>query len=48
MRLPSSQRQLMTLICRKLLASSTYAISGTLDALANRLETHAADPNANR
>ena len=39
--LPSSQRQLMTLICRKLLASSTYAISGTLDALANRLETAA-------
>jgi ERCC4-related helicase len=37
--LPSSQRQLMTLILRKLLASSTYAISGTLDALANRLET---------
>lgn len=37
--LPSSQRQLMTLICRKLLASSTYAISGTLDALASRLET---------
>ncbi len=36
--LPSSQRQLMTLICRKLLSSSTYAISGTLDALANRLE----------
>lgn len=34
--LPSSQRQLMTLICRKLLASSTYAISGTLDALAIR------------
>jgi len=37
--LPSSQRQLMTLICRKLLASSTYAISGTLEALASRLET---------
>ncbi len=36
--LPASQRQLMTLICRKLLASSTYAISGTLDALASRLE----------
>ena len=36
--LPSAQRQLMTLICRKLLASSTYAISGTLDALATRLE----------
>lgn len=41
--LPSSQRQLMTLILRKLLASSTYAISGTLDALANRLEDQAAD-----
>ena len=36
--LPSSQRQLMTLILRKLLASSTYAISGTLEALAGRLE----------
>ena len=40
--LPSSQRQLMTLILRKLLASSTYAISGTLEALASRLETAAA------
>src|SRR3984893_8026425 len=39
--LPSSQRQLMTLILRKLLASSTYAISGTLDALASRLEVAA-------
>ena len=28
--LPASQRQLVTLILRKLLASSTYAISGTL------------------
>ncbi|TDH23963.1 DEAD/DEAH box helicase [Segetibacter sp. 3557_3] len=37
--LPPSQRQLMTLILRKLLASSTYAISGTLEALANKLET---------
>jgi superfamily II DNA or RNA helicase len=36
--LPASQRQLMTLILRKLLASSTYAISGTLEGLANRLE----------
>jgi SNF2 family DNA or RNA helicase len=36
--LPSSQRQLMTLILRKLLASSTYAISGTLHALAQKLE----------
>lgn len=36
--LPPSQRQLMTLILRKLLASSTYAISGTLEALVNRLQ----------
>lgn len=40
--LPSSQRQLMTLILRKLLASSTYAISGTLEALSWRL-THTLD-----
>jgi len=40
--LPSSQRQLMTLILRKLLASSTYAISGTLEALDKRL-THTID-----
>src|SRR6202521_314615 len=37
--LPASQRQLMTLILRKLLASSTYAISGTPDGLARKLET---------
>ena len=36
--LPASQRQLMTLILRKLLASSTYAISRTLEGLAHRLE----------
>ncbi len=36
--LPSSQRQLMTLILRKLLASSTYAIYGTLDTLVKKLE----------
>ena len=36
--LPNSQRQLMTLILRKLLASSTYAIQGTLDSLIQRLE----------
>src|SRR5207244_11003661 len=41
--LPSGQRQLMTLILRKLLASSTFAISGTLDALAKRLEVAAKD-----
>ena len=36
--LPASQRQLMTLILRKLLASSTYAISGTLESLSNKLD----------
>lgn len=36
--LPASQRQLMTLILRKLLASSTFAVSGTLDGLARKLE----------
>lgn len=35
--LPTSQRQLMTLILRRLLASSTFAISGTLEVLAGRL-----------
>ncbi|MEX2492359.1 MAG: SNF2-related protein [Nitrospirales bacterium] len=39
--LPTSQRQLMTLILRKLLASSTHAISSTLDGLANKLEAAA-------
>lgn len=39
--LPASQRALMTLILRKLLASSTYAISGTLDGLVQKL--HAAE-----
>jgi superfamily II DNA or RNA helicase len=37
--LPASQRSLMTLILRKLLASSTYAISDTLKGLAFKLET---------
>lgn len=36
--LPNSQRQLMTLILRKLLASSSYAIFGTLDSLVKKLE----------
>jgi len=36
--LPASQRKLMTLILRRLLASSTFAISGTLESLVNRLE----------
>ena len=36
--LPASQRQLTTLVMRKLLASSSYAISKTLKTLADRLE----------
>ena len=39
--LPASQRQLITLILRKLLASSTYAISATLEGLAQRLDAAA-------
>lgn len=37
--LPTSQRQLITLILRKLLASSSYAIAKTLRSLVDRLET---------
>lgn len=37
--LPNSQRQLMTMILRKLLASSTYAIYDTFCSLINRLES---------
>ena len=37
--LPNSQRQLMTLILRKLLASSTHAIYGTFCSLIARLES---------
>lgn len=36
--LPNSQRQLMTLILRKLLASSTHAIEGTFATMIARLE----------
>ncbi|MGV8139252.1 MAG: SNF2-related protein [Mangrovibacterium sp.] len=36
--LPPSQKQLMTLIMRKLLASSSFAIQGTLKGLAEKLE----------
>ncbi|MBC6995895.1 SNF2-related protein [Neolewinella lacunae] len=36
--LPASQRSLMTLILRKLLASSSYAISGTLTRLTKKME----------
>ena len=44
--LPASQRQLVTLILRKLLASSTYAISGTLDGMVQRLQAAAAEAEA--
>ena len=40
--LPASQRTLITLVLRKLLASSTFAIAGTLRRLAARLEDLAA------
>jgi adenine-specific DNA-methyltransferase len=36
--LPSSQRTLMTLVMRKLLASSSFAIAGALDTLVSRLK----------
>ncbi len=36
--LPASQRQLITMVLRKLLASSTFAIARTLRRLADRLE----------
>ncbi|WP_404791220.1 SNF2-related protein [Altericista sp. CCNU0014] len=36
--LPASQRALTTLVMRKLLASSTFAIAGTLTALSKRLK----------
>jgi adenine-specific DNA-methyltransferase len=36
--LPASQRSLMTLVLRKLLASSTFAIAGALVSISNRLK----------
>ena len=39
--LPASQRSLMTLVLRKLLASSTFAIAGALTTIANRLRAKA-------
>jgi adenine-specific DNA-methyltransferase len=36
--LPASQRSLMTLVLRKLLASSTFAIAGALISISNRLK----------
>ena len=35
--LPAGQRSLITLVLRKLLASSTFAIAGALESIANRL-----------
>lgn len=43
--LPASQRTLMTLVLRKLLASSTFAIAGALDSLVNRLKAKLKDAN---
>lgn len=45
--LPSSQRQLITLILRKLLASSTFAIAGALNSLLYRLEMKLKDVTKN-
>jgi adenine-specific DNA-methyltransferase len=36
--LPASQRSLITLVLRKLLASSTFAIAGALTSMSNRLK----------
>ncbi len=43
--LPASQRSLMTLVLRKLLASSTFAIAGALTTIANRLRAKAGVQN---
>ncbi|MBZ0168545.1 RNA helicase [Candidatus Methylomirabilis lanthanidiphila] len=44
--LPASQRSLMTLVLRKLLASSTFAIAGALHSLSRRLQVHLAQLEA--
>ncbi len=41
--LPNRLRPLMTMILRKLMASSTFAIAGTLNAMAERLQTQAVE-----
>lgn len=41
--LPSGQRQLLTMVLRKLLASSTFAIAGALDKMVRRLRKRLAD-----
>ncbi|MCA8981447.1 MAG: DEAD/DEAH box helicase, partial [Planctomycetes bacterium] len=44
--LPRAQRTLMTMVLRKLLASSSFAIAGTLRSLIDRLEEMARETNA--
>lgn len=44
--LPNSQRQLITLVLRKLLASSTFAIAGALETLIKRLRQTLDDKTA--
>jgi hypothetical protein len=44
--LPSGQRALMTLVLRKILASSSFAIANTLGSMVHRLETHIAQAGA--
>ncbi len=46
--LPSGQRQLITLVLRKLLASSSYAIQGALIKMINRLEAILKDDAAQK
>jgi superfamily II DNA or RNA helicase len=46
--LPNSQRVLMVLVMRKLLASSTFAIAGALDSLARKLQTTLRDDDRAR
>ena len=44
--LPPAQRTLMTLVLRKLLASSTFAIAGALQTIARRLKSDLAEQEA--
>jgi superfamily II DNA or RNA helicase len=44
--LPARQRSLLTLVLRKLLASSTFAIAGTIHSLVRRLRAKDADETA--
>jgi len=44
--LPNAQRALITLVLRKLLASSTFAIAGALDTMVRRLKTGLRDAEA--